>query len=416
MQSPLFWGFFIKRIFIYDMLKRIPKSDISVRPFKAYKEWSFDNVTSVSSSVFVYNAYTGSVINNYETETIINPNGEDIVYYPTSIYGQLNAQFYNNKIDDPILRVGFKTNAFTIITTAKERNLGSKAKVISIPQIYVGDGIKRGSVSIIDGNEVYSDDGFGNLRGIEADLILESINFDNEQIEFLDLTEVLNTIQILEINYNSNLLRVRYNGTIYDLVIILANFETDVLIVEDIPFIIFDNKPVGNIFYNQGIIVITKNSDNVISSSWELDFKSTETIYEHEYLLIVNEDEFNVSQNPTAIINVGKETQRYITSDGKGVSVVTNPGVSYIKKKTILETGEVLDYRFNSLVNSSVSAGFEHWDLSGSVDSTGSFLTPFITTIGLYDDNCDLVAVAKLPQPIKSEPDIPINFIIRFDT
>jgi hypothetical protein len=24
------------------MLKRIPKSDISVRPFKAYKEWSFN--------------------------------------------------------------------------------------------------------------------------------------------------------------------------------------------------------------------------------------------------------------------------------------------------------------------------------------------------------------------------------------
>jgi hypothetical protein len=401
------------------MLKRIPKSDISIRPFKAYKEWSFDNVTSVSSSVFVYNAYTGSVINNYETETIINPNGEDIVYYPASIYGQLNAQFYNNKTEDPILRVGFKTNAFTIITTAKERNLGSKAKVISIPQIYVGDGIKRGSVSIIDGNEVYSDDGFGNLRGIEADLVLESINFDNEQIQFLDLTEVLNTIEILEINYNSNLLRVRYNGTIYDLVIILANFETDVLIVEDIPFITFDNKPVGNIFYNQGIIVITKNSDNVISSSWELNYKSTETIYEHEYLLIVNEDEFNVSQNPTAIINIGKETQRYITSDGKSVSVITNPGVSYIKKKTILENGNILDYRFTgsySGSNSASFAGFEHWDLSGSVDSTGSFLTPFITTIGLYDDNCELVAVAKLPQPIKSEPDIPVNFIIRFDT
>jgi hypothetical protein len=28
----------------------------------------------------------------------------------------------------------------------------------------------------------------------------------------------------------------------------------------------------------------------------------------------------------------------------------------------------------------------------------------------------DLVAVAKLPQPIKSEPDMPVNFIIRFDT
>jgi hypothetical protein len=398
------------------MLKRIPKSDISIRPFKAYKEWSFDNVTSVSSSVFVYNAYTGSVINNYETETIINPNGEDIVYYPTSIYGQLNAQFYNNKIDDPILRVGFKTNAFTIITTAKERNLGSKAKVISIPQSYVGDGIKRGSVSIIDGNEVYSDDGFGNLRGTESELILESINFDNEQIEFLDLTEVLNTIEILEINYNSNLLRVSYNGTIYNLVIILANFETNVLIVEDIPFVTFDNKPVGNIFYNQGIIVITNNSDNVISSSWELNYKSTETIYEHEYLLIVNEDEFNVSQNPSAVITLNQETSSFVTTDLKLVKTITNPGVKYIRKKSILSTGDILDFRFTSSVDTNINAGFEHWDLSGSVDSTGSFLTPFITTIGLYDDNCDLVAVAKLPQPIKSEPDIPVNFIIRFDT
>jgi hypothetical protein len=398
------------------MLKRIPKSDISVRPFKAYKEWSFDNVTSVSSSVFVYNAYTGSVINNYQTETIINPNGEDIVYYPTSIYGQLNAQFYNNKIDDPILRVGFKTNAFTIITTAKERNLGSKAKVISIPQSYVGDGIKRGSVSIIDGNEVYSDDGFGNLRGTESELILESINFDNEQIEFLDLTEVLNTIEILEINYNSNLLRVSYNGTIYNLVIILANFETNVLIVEDIPFVTFDNKPVGNIFYNQGIIVITNNSDNVISSSWELNYKSTETIYEHEYLLIVNEDEFNVSQNPSAVITLNQETSSFVTTDLKLVKTITNPGVKYIRKKSILSTGDILDFRFTSSVDSNINAGFEHWDLSGSVDSTGSFLTPFITTIGLYDDNCELVAVAKLPQPIKSEPDIPVNFIIRFDT
>jgi len=98
------------------------------------------------------------------------------------------------------------------------------------------------------------------------------------------------------------------------------------------------------------------------------------------------------------------------------MSVITNPGVSYIKKKTVLENGNILDYRIPSQYTSSISGGFEHYDLSGSVDSTGSFLTPFITTIGLYDDNCDLVAVAKLPQPIKSEPDIPVNFIIRFDT
>ena len=89
--------------------------------------------------------------------------------------------------------------------------------------------------------------------------------------------------------------------------------------------------------------------------------------------------------------------------------------IKYIRKKTELPTGEIIDYRYSGSVGNT-KAGFEHWDLSGSVDTTGSFLSPFITTIGLYDDNCDLVAVAKLPQPIKSEPDIPVNFIIRFDT
>ena len=90
--------------------------------------------------------------------------------------------------------------------------------------------------------------------------------------------------------------------------------------------------------------------------------------------------------------------------------------MKYIRKASTLENGNVLDYTFKSSINTAISGGFEHYDLSGSVDSTGSFLTPMITTIGLYDDNMDLVAVAKLPQPIKSEHDIPVNFIVRFDT
>ena len=87
-----------------------------------------------------------------------------------------------------------------------------------------------------------------------------------------------------------------------------------------------------------------------------------------------------------------------------------------MRELNTLENGDTLDYRFTSSVSSSTHfAGFEHYDLSGSIDTTGSFLAPFITTIGLYDDEMDLVAVAKLPQPIKSEPDIPVNFIVRFD-
>jgi hypothetical protein len=162
-------------------------------------------------------------------------------------------------------------------------------------------------------------------------------------------------------------------------------------------------------------VVLTRNSADLLKNDWEITYKSTKTIYENEYLLIVNEDEFNVSQNPSAIVEIGKETGFVTGSDGKIYKTTTNPGAKYIRKKSTLENGNILDYGYTGSIGTK-KAGFEHYDLSGSVDSTGSFLTPFITTIGLYDDNCDLVAVAKLPQPIKSEPDIPVNFIVRFDT
>tara|TARA_B110000914_G_scaffold26850_1_gene20016 strand:- start:412 stop:735 length:324 start_codon:yes stop_codon:yes gene_type:complete len=106
------------------------------------------------------------------------------------------------------------------------------------------------------------------------------------------------------------------------------------------------------------------------------------TIYENEVFLSVNENEFNVSQNPSAY-----------------------DGINRIKLKTIQSTIEPTKF-----------GGFGEYDYSSSVDTTGSYLAPFITTIGLYDNELNMVAVCKLPKPIKSLPDYPLNFIVRFDT
>jgi hypothetical protein len=396
------------------MLKRIPKSDISIRPFKAYKEWN-----EVSAEVSVLVAEEGSYSDTQMLDISVG-HLSGSTYNKHSVYGQIKAAFYNGREDNPIQRYGIKTSGFTIFTKAKERYLSGSATVISIPEKCVGEGIKRGSVILTDDTTTYLDDSFGNLSGNMVDINLEIVNFDNEQITIQDLTNVLISFKINELNLEANILSVEYNSIPYTLQLIKIDFYGDgdgsgVLEVDEIPFLNGIINQLGNIFYAQGLIVLTE-VENFNTSSFNLYYKSTETIYEHEYLLIVNEDEFNVSQNPSAVVEIGRETERYITSDGKTMSVITNPGVSYIKKKTVLENGNILDYRIPSQYTSSISGGFEHYDLSGSVDSTGSFLTPFITTIGLYDDNCDLVAVAKLPQPIKSEPDIPVNFIIRFDT
>lgn len=391
------------------MLKRIPKSDISVRPFKAYKEWTR---TTAGASLLV--AQNGNYADT-QLHSISEGHLSGSTYNRHSLYGQIRATFYNGREDNPIERFGIKTNTFTIITNAKERQISDNALVISLPQSCIGEGIKKKSVSLNDGVITYFDDGFGNLKGAGADLEIDTINFDTDILQFVDLTNTINSFQINSLNLESNIVNVIYQGQPYTLVLVKIDFENNVLEVDSIPFLedIINYK--GNVFYNQGLIVI-ESTGSFNQSTYTLNYKSTQTIYEHEYLLIVNEDEFNVSQNPSAVVEIGKETQRFITSDGKTMSVVTNPGTKYIRKKSILENGNILDYRIGSNVKTSISGGFEHYDLSGSVDSTGSFLLPFITTIGLYDDNCDLVAVAKLPQPIKSEPDIPVNFIVRFDT
>jgi hypothetical protein len=317
------------------MLKRIPKSDISIRPFKAYKEWD-----KTSAGVTLLEAVDGNYTSN-DANTITTGLLSGSIYNKYSVFGQLRAQFYNGKENDPFYRLGSKTNVYD--ETNPERFLSGSAKVISIPQNCIGDGIKKGSVLLNDGGTYYVDDKYSNL--------------------------------------------------------VLSG----------------SNHRIGNVFYNQGLVVITSGSNSKLGGTWDIQYKSTETIYEHEYLLICEQDEFNVSTNPTAIVSVGGEYELN-TADNKIQKLYTTQPAKYIRKKSVLENGDILDYRFGSSVNSAISGGFDHWDVSSSVDSTGSFLAPFITTIGLYDDNCDLLAVAKLPQPIKSEHDLTVNFIVRFDT
>lgn len=125
----------------------------------------------------------------------------------------------------------------------------------------------------------------------------------------------------------------------------------------------------GNIFYDRGIVVLTRG---VLSGSmmhtYSIDYNSTVNIQEMEVFCTVNPSEFNTSQNPTS-----------------------------------LYSGSVVKTEFND------------YFLSSSTDPTGSYLAPYITTIGLYDDEYQLVAVGKLATPIKSMHDYPVNFIVRLD-
>jgi hypothetical protein len=74
-----------------------------------------------------------------------------------------------------------------------------------------------------------------------------------------------------------------------------------------------------------------------------------------------------------------------------------------------------LDLQTGKFTQNLIKSNFFNYKFSSSIDPTGSYLAPYITTVGLYS-NCDLVAVAKLAQPIKNTGEIPINILVKWDT
>ena len=60
---------------------------------------------------------------------------------------------------------------------------------------------------------------------------------------------------------------------------------------------------------------------------------------------------------------------------------------------------------------SSYTAGTEYQNFT-----THSEFGTYVTNIGLYNDERELLAIAKLSNPIKNDKDLPISFLVRFDS
>ena len=124
------------------------------------------------------------------------------------------------------------------------------------------------------------------------------------------------------------------------------------------------DQMIGNVYYDEGVIVLNGLDENQVwnSGNATLGFKNTVYREEYEYLCQIQETEFNMSQN-----------------------------------QTILQSGSTAD---NPVVASFVSSS--GWD-------------PYITTIGLYNEYHELMAVGKLGRPIRKVEDYDLSFVVRFD-
>ncbi len=126
---------------------------------------------------------------------------------------------------------------------------------------------------------------------------------------------------------------------------------------------------IGNIIYEHGIIVLTGGErtrnywDEEISTfvsnlNVTCSFSSSYTIYETQYKCTLGESEYNFTQNPSVI------------SGSNGTP----------------------------------------WGFA-----TSASFSPYITTVGLYNDQRDLIAVGKLPQPLPTSKTTDTTILINVD-
>ena len=155
------------------------------------------------------------------------------------------------------------------------------------------------------------------------------------------------------IYYPSN---VKYGDIIYEhgMIIITTQFLNS-------PSSVYGSAIYGSSLYGGGGAIIDLldlfiNTDN----NYTLTFQSTLTIFETQYKCTLRENEFNFSTNPTII------------------SGSSNSGIVY---------------------------NF----------ATGSYFSPYATTVGLYDNDYNLLAIAKLAQPLPTSAVTDTSILVNLD-
>ena len=363
--------------------KNIEPSDVLISSFQVHKTFTFTDTDS-GSGFFAVPLVKGSDSNLYDfSATADSSTFSGSTYYHVSTYHEVNNLYYKDINSmrgyiDYIRGVPTSSNGVINYTSNKvlndtklelkrpyTRQLKDTATLISVPQKFYGEYIQPGSVTVTDDSTdstfVLKDDSRGNLY----DVAYSS-------------------------SYASRVPDSKYSGSL-----------------------------VGNVFYNDGVIVITETGSysSVATSNgtdgFTLKFNSSQTIYEREYVCVVGENEFQHTTNKS--LKVGRSGSFTMGPFQNSGTVADGPGTSH--------TGSLRGTRFDGFPYNLVGYSTGSINLNGYKigteligEATHSDFATYVTEIGLYNDNNELLALGKLAKPIKNEKEMALTFVVRFDT
>jgi hypothetical protein len=157
---------------------------------------------------------------------------------------------------------------------------------------------------------------------------------------------------------------------------------------------------VGRIFYDKGIAIL-KTDTNAVNAqvsgsgikivngtSVYIDYTSDTEITQHRINVKVKPTDFNFALLNPSMENGFTPTGSYSASIGQFTSSMNEKGIEPFSGST--------------------------WSLFRLMGA--DVIRPYITTIGLYNEKYELLAVAKLSTPIQRTFEAPQIFIVKFDT
>ena len=393
--------------------RKFGPDDISIEPFQVHKQFSFSDVDS-GSGVFGLEGLSGSV-RGFDVATAASQSFYDYA----SGYAATIQTFYKIPTYYGVHHLFYRNNYNKSPEYGPQRYLadyydvgGSKTNVV-------------GSEHRIDNENLYYR--LGNIYDNKRELY-ESVNIITVPQKFFGEEIKPNSFRLVDNSTDSTITIIDDgDGNLYDLAhsSSFANYKSASF---DRAYLTADasGSQVGNIFYKHGIVAITEtgsyrrvgltNGDDGFSFS----FRSTHTIYQHQYNCKVMPSDLNKTMN----ISVTEGYSGSITTATESITRYKyfgpgdepGPGFRY---------GDTTHDGLGPAVYGSAT----YWQFLGgqsfskqynATDTFNNFVThsdfaPYITNVGLYNETNNLVALGKLARPIKNDLETPLNLVIRFD-
>ena len=426
------------------MLKDIAKSNVQKRSFKVYKKFYASEGDYPVIKIYDKSSALHSASGSFNSDTFEKTISGSIInsFHKHPMYNSIKQKYFIQ--NDLVKMFGNINNLYDF---SNERRLEETIYVIDINQIKYGEGIKPSSIKltspqIASGSQV-TDDGKGNLYSKTTEYNWIRMDFNQYQNDFTKGADIIFsdtntdpvTIRVQEpygIDFQNPTVKMTYEGDTDERTFQRMDAYTDsiqtgsegtITVAEGLNFLGsgLEQIQIGNVFYADGLIMFTTLSEQEDDiTNYDLEYRSTKTVHELEVLCQAGDCEFNYSQNPSAIDVTVSGSYTFLPTptgpprNGKRRNWDSEP----IRIKQITTIDRVAEY-YGSVTSSEtgdyVTGSWDDYYTYSLTDPTGSYLTTFVSTIGLYDDNNNLVAVAKLPKPIKKYPDMAVNFIVRMD-